>query len=228
MQAGGARLLAPAVAGMVRSSLRGHTRAAAHLRDPLDEVSCSAPCRLVGSTASCAAQPVSLRTRWAHASVRARRDPSARSYAEFPHSTTSLSVHLATPRPIPRCLYPTGRNKNSLPAARWKAHVSTCNGSLGEKREKRRPAREKRDARDAMFGEAPSLRPTRTSDEHEQRHERPGCDSEAKAEMPERARSSRRGAAHCRRKGGGTPAACQGEAQQRKRCVRGEISCSGV
>ena len=55
VQAGGARPLAPAVAGMVRPSLRGHTGAAAHLWDPLDEVSCSAPCRLVGSTASCAA-----------------------------------------------------------------------------------------------------------------------------------------------------------------------------
>ena len=127
---GRARLLAQAVAGMGRPSMRGHSCAAVHLREPFDGVSCSAPCRLVGSTASCEAQPVSLCTRWAHASMRAGRDPPAGFYAEFPHSTTSWAAHLATARPDPRRLYPTGRNKNSLPAARWKAHVSTCNGSL--------------------------------------------------------------------------------------------------
>ena len=127
---GRARLLAQAVAGMGRPSMRGHSCAAVHLREPFDGVSCSAPCRLVGSTASCEAQPVSLCTRWAHASMRAGRDPPAGFYAEFPHSTTSWAAHLATARPDPRCLRSTGRNKNSLPAARWKAHVSTCNGSL--------------------------------------------------------------------------------------------------
>ena len=89
---GRARPLAPAVAGTVRPSLRGHTGAAAHLREPFDGVSCSAPCRLVSSTASCEAQPVSLCARWAPASVRAGRYPSARSYAEFPHSTSTADL----------------------------------------------------------------------------------------------------------------------------------------
>ena len=89
---GRARLLAQAVAGMGRPSMRGHSCAAVHLREPFDGVSCSAPCRLVGSTASCEAQPVSLCARWAHASVRAGRYPSARSYAEFPHSTSTADL----------------------------------------------------------------------------------------------------------------------------------------
>ena len=120
---GRARLLAQAVAGMGRPSMRGHSCAAVHLREPFDGVSCSAPCRLVGSTASCEAQPVSLCTRLARTAVRAGRDPPAGFYAEFPHSTTSWAAHLATARPDPRSLRSTGRNKNSLPAARWKANV---------------------------------------------------------------------------------------------------------
>ena len=112
---GRARPLVPAVAGMVHPSVRDHTCAAAHRQHPLDEVSCSAPCRLVGSTASCVAQPVSLCARWARAAVRAGNSPTAGSYAEILPSTTSLSAHLAMPRPLPRSLYPTGRNKNSLP-----------------------------------------------------------------------------------------------------------------
>jgi hypothetical protein len=85
---GRAQLLAPAVAGMVHPSMRDHTCAAAHRQHPFDEVSCSAPCRLVGSTASCVAQQVGLRARRARAAVRGADSVCARSYAEIHRSTS--------------------------------------------------------------------------------------------------------------------------------------------
>ena len=101
--------LAPAVTKMVRLSPRGYAWRSAILWDLLDEVRFSAPCGLVGSTASCTAPTMNLRARLVRAAVRAGRHRPRVNTTEFPLSATSLAAHLPAPRPRPKGLNPTGR-----------------------------------------------------------------------------------------------------------------------
>ena len=71
---------------------------------------------VVGSTPSTVVWRVFLCARWAQIAVRAGRHHAPSNTTETPGSTTSWAAHLATARPIPVCLRPTGRNPPSLPA----------------------------------------------------------------------------------------------------------------